>query len=696
MFGVEFVLTAVDKTASGVNKATGRLRDAQGRFVAGGGGLDSMGGRADRLAAKLDAAGRGFDKMGAMGRRAVEGPLSVAASLEEQLSVVQGKSGATAEQLERIKNKARELGANTKHSALAAASGFEVLSAAGIGVEDQLVAIDPVLTLATAGFTDIDKAAKLNTDTLGAWGLGVEHAGEATDLLIGAANKSKQSIATLSASLKDAGPVAHAAGASIGDVLALQGILAKGGITGGKAGTDTRNMFSRLQAPGKKAQAMLKRLRVETKDADGNLRKMSAIMADLSGGLDSKFGAGKGGAKRQKILKEIFGERSTAAAMQIMAASVDGSLAKMQGDIETFDAKAAAALAGANTKGAMAQAKSAYEELQIVAGDELLPVASELLDVFTSMARVTGTWAKKNTGLVKTLMLMASALAAVGMIMGPVMRGAAAIVKLAKYARLAFAALKGAVLALSTAFRTMAASLLANPITWVVIGVVALIAAGVLLWKNWDRVGEFFRRLWERMPGPVQSALRLISAPIRLLVAGAKWLAANWRKAWDWIVDTVRGAGAFLSSKFEEITGAPADIMALWTPVGEFFTDLWDGIVSAFDRAIGYISDKIGGIGTEIENLERSLPAWVTGREEVLAGGALDRARAIQASAANGGGYTPESLGAAAGGLASTFGGSLRIVLASESGGAPTVASSESSTSGNAGITLDTGFQGVG
>src|SRR5690606_31949512 len=41
------------------------------------------------------------------------------------------------------------------------------------------------------------------------------------------------------------------------------------------------------------------------------------------------------------------------------------------------------------------------------------------------------------------------------------------------------------------------AALWANPITWVVAGIIALIAAGVLLWKYWDEVTAFFLKAWE-------------------------------------------------------------------------------------------------------------------------------------------------------------------------------------------------------
>ena len=59
------------------------------------------------------------------------------------------------------------------------------------------------------------------------------------------------------------------------------------------------------------------------------------------------------------------------------------------------------------------------------------------------------------------------------------------------------------------------AALLANPITWVVIGIVALIAALILLWQNWDSVTAFLQNAWNtacsnnfgtaRNPSPIRT-----------------------------------------------------------------------------------------------------------------------------------------------------------------------------------------------
>jgi len=53
-------------------------------------------------------------------------------------------------------------------------------------------------------------------------------------------------------------------------------------------------------------------------------------------------------------------------------------------------------------------------------------------------------------------------------------------------------------------------ALLANPMTWVVIGIVALIAALVLLWQNWDSVVSFFSNSWPKITGAFSSGIQSV------------------------------------------------------------------------------------------------------------------------------------------------------------------------------------------
>ena len=63
------------------------------------------------------------------------------------------------------------------------------------------------------------------------------------------------------------------------------------------------------------------------------------------------------------------------------------------------------------------------------------------------------------------------------------------------------------------------AALLANPITWVVVGIIALIAAIILLWKNWDSVTAFISNVWNSMCSGVMAGIDWIKSGIDNIVA---------------------------------------------------------------------------------------------------------------------------------------------------------------------------------
>src|SRR5690606_13575087 len=85
---------------------------------------------------------------------------------------------------------------------------------------------------------------------------------------------------------------------------------------------------------------------------------------------------------------------------------------------------------------------------------------------------------------------LAPALMALGPISAGVSKGASWISK-------AFKKKTDATKAATTATRAFNLTLLASPITWVVVGIGALIAAGIALWQNWDKVTAWLGEKWE-------------------------------------------------------------------------------------------------------------------------------------------------------------------------------------------------------
>lgn len=91
----------------------------------------------------------------------------------------------------------------------------------------------------------------------------------------------------------------------------------------------------------------------------------------------------------------------------------------------------------------------------------------------------------------------------------------------------------------------MNAALLANPVTWIIVGIVALIAALVLLIANWDAV--------------------------------VAWVTGVWNTAVEWIKTTFASIGEWFSTKGAEIA---AFLSGLWNSIKATAEGIWNGIVS--------------------------------------------------------------------------------------------------------------------
>ncbi|SKC68245.1 phage tail tape measure protein [Maledivibacter halophilus] len=103
-------------------------------------------------------------------------------------------------------------------------------------------------------------------------------------------------------------------------------------------------------------------------------------------------------------------------------------------------------------------------------------------------------------------------------------------------------------------------ALLANPITWIVIGVIALIAALYLLWKHFDKVSSF-------VSGVFNGALNLIG------------------NAFGWVkekVDSLPQGFVLLLSAIFPVIGIPALIIRNWDKIISFFNNLFSNLTSLF------------------------------------------------------------------------------------------------------------------
>lgn len=216
--------------------------------------------------------------------------LQTASAFTDQINVFRATAGATAAELEQVRQAARALGADITLPGVSSADAAESmveLAKAGLDVQDSIDGARGVLQLATAAAIENAQAVELTANALNAFQLQGRDATRVADVFANAANAAQGSIVDIGIAFQQAAAAGRQVGLSFEDTATFLTILARNGLRGSDAGTSLRTALIRLIRPTKEARERLAELGVELRDAQGNLRpdvfqQLSAAVADLA------------------------------------------------------------------------------------------------------------------------------------------------------------------------------------------------------------------------------------------------------------------------------------------------------------------------------------------------------------------------------------------------------------------------------
>ena len=205
----------------------------------------------------------------------------VGSDFEAGMSQVQAISGASGEDLEKLKNKAKEMGAATKFSATESAEALNYMAMAGWKTEDMLGGLEGVMNLAAASGEDLATASDIVTDAMTALGMQASEAGHFSDVLAAAASNANTSVGGMGETFKYAGAMAGTLGYSVEDVALATGLMANAGIKGTMAGTSLNSIMTRLSTNTNGARDAIEELGVAFFNEDGSARSLTDVMGEL-------------------------------------------------------------------------------------------------------------------------------------------------------------------------------------------------------------------------------------------------------------------------------------------------------------------------------------------------------------------------------------------------------------------------------
>ena len=277
------------KWQQAVNEAQAELNQLKSQLDSLPSSLDLISAKMATMGEKLESVGNKIASVGskltATVTTGIVGAFTAAVKttgdFDAAMSKVQAVSGATADQLDLLRAKAKEMGETTKFSASESAEALNYMAMAGWKTEEMLNGLSGIMNLAAASGEELGTTSDIVTDALTAFGMSADQSSRFADILASAASNANTNVAMMGESFKYVAPVAGALGYSAEDMAVALGLMANAGIKADMAGTSLRNMLNRMAKPTKESAAAMERLGLELYDGEGEMFTFREIMDQL-------------------------------------------------------------------------------------------------------------------------------------------------------------------------------------------------------------------------------------------------------------------------------------------------------------------------------------------------------------------------------------------------------------------------------
>lgn len=602
-------------------------------------------------------AGKTLTSMGSALTKAVTVPIAgmataavkTAADFESAMSKVKAISGATGDDMVKLTDKAREMGAKTKFSASESAEAFQYMAMAGWKTADMLDGIEGIMNLAAASGEELALTSDIVTDALTAFGMTASDSSHFADVLAAASSNANTNVAMLGESFKYCAPVAGAMGYSAEDVAIALGLMANSGIKASSAGTTLRTLLTNMAKPTDDMAAAMADLGVSLDDGEGNMLSLKQVMDDLRLGfgnlmipqeefqegmlsIQTAFDEGRmseknyikatdeliekaygaEGAMKAKTASMLAGKTGMAGLLAIVNASEE-DYQKLTDSIYGCDgaAQSMAETMQDNLQGQVTILKSALEGLAISIGNILLPYIKKFVEHIQGLVDKLNNLSEEQK---RQLVVIAGIAAAIG----PVLLTIGKLL-------LNFDKLKTAMDGVKSVGTLLKAAL--TSISLPMIAITAVITTLVAAFKHlWDTNEEFRNNIvgiWNKIK---ESFVKFAQGIVdRLNALGFDFesftevISALWDGFCNLLAPVFEAAFTLIADVLDAVLGVLLGILdvfigfftgnweQLWTGLGEILNSLWGLIVNTLQNCgnmlLGVFDVICGWFGTTWEEV---------------------------------------------------------------------------------------------
>ena len=593
---------------------------------------------------KIAAAGDKFEKAGdsitnagkqiSVASAAVTGlgvaAVKTAADFDSAMANVAAISGATGDDLQALREKAREMGEKTKFSASEAADAMSYMAMAGWKTGDMLSGIEGIMNLAAASGEDLATTSDIVTDALTAFGLTAEDSAHFADILAAASSNANTNVSMMGETFKYCAPVAGALGYSAEDVAEAIGLLGNAGIKSTQAGTALRTMMTKLQGELKLSGEALGEVTIQTANADGSMRELSDILADCRTAF-SKMSESEAAAAAETLV----GKNAMSGFLALMN-SAPGDIDKLRNAIDNCDGSAEnmAAIMQDNLNGQLTILKSQLEELAISFGEMLMPVIRKVVTAVQGFVDKLNNMDEAQRKTIITIGLVIAALGPFLVILGTVISTVGKSMKAYASAAKGIKKLMVAVKSGTGIFGKLGTALggISAPVLAIVAVIAVLVAAFTHLWKTNDGFRENIIATWTQIKETVSNFCQGIVDRLNSLGFEFSSITEVLKAVWDGFCNLLgpvfEGAFRFISDTLSTVLDVilntvdffiavfSGDWEGAWEAVKNIFSSIWNGLVSWFTNILetikGVLDVALGWIGTSWEQVWTNVKNFFT------------------------------------------------------------------------------------
>lgn len=528
---------------------------------------------------KIEGVGSGVKKVGDTLTKGLTTPIvagfgaaiKVTANFDAEMQKVSAISGATGNDFDMLRDKAREMGEKTKFSATEAGQAMEYMAMAGWKTNDMIDGIDGIMSLAAASGEDLATTSDIVTDALTAMGYKAEDAGRLADVMAAASSNANTNVAMMGETFKYAAAVGGSYGYTMEDIALATGLMANSGIKASQAGTSLRSIMTRLATDAGASNKSLgalgtltEKLGVSFYEADGSMRSFRDVINDSRKAWKSLTAE-----EQANYAKKIAGQNAITGWLALMNSSTE-DVNKLSSAIDnsTGTAQEMSDVMQNSLSGQVEILKSQLAELAISAGDTLIPMARSAVSVIQEIVDGFNKLDPETKNLVVKVGLVVAAVGPLLSMGGRLLIGIGQLMTFAPGLVAAFGAVGGAIL----------------PIIAIVGGAVA---AGVILYKNWDKISAYAKKVKTN----VQQAWTQLKTTVITNATNMKTGAMN---AWNTMktgVTTV--ANNLKTSVTTAVTGAKDSAIEKWETLKSRTSEIYESMRETASSKVDDIKQKL-------------------------------------------------------------------------------------------------------